>query len=221
MKIKVIACEVMKEEIQAIEGLDDLDFEFVSMDFHLYPKKLKTELQRIIDQSRGYDKIILAFGLCGGAANGLKATNCELVIPRVHDCISIFLCPKNGCVCDFKKEIGTFYLSNGWMITEKSILSDYQRILQKFGPQKANKILNRMYDGYKKILFIETGGVRQDEVIRQSKEIAELFKAEYETIQGQSAFIEKIISGPWDEENFITVAAQGIITEEDFGINAK
>jgi len=211
----------MKEEILSIEPLEDQDFEFVSMDFHLYPQKLKTELQRLIDTSLGYDRIVLAFGLCGGAASGLKATNGELVIPRVHDCISIFLCPEKGCVCDFKKQLGTFYLSNGWMITEKTILSDYQRILEKFGLQKATKLFNRMYDGYKKVLFIETGSASPDEVVRQSKEIAELFGAAYETIQGEAVFIEKIVRGPWDEENFITIASQGLITEEDFGINAK
>lgn len=221
MKIKVIACEVMKEEILSLEPLADEEFEFVSMDFHLYPKKLGTELQNIIDRSLGYDRIILAFGLCGGAARGLKATNCAITIPRVHDCISIFLCPNEGCVCDFKKEIGTFYLSCGWMITEKSILSDYQRILKKFGSEKALRVLNRIYDGYKKVLFICTGSQTEDKVILQSKEIALLFNANHETIQGKTDFIEKIVRGPWDDINFINIAPSGILIEEDFGFNIK
>jgi hypothetical protein len=221
MKIKVIACEVMKEEILSIEPLLDQEFEFVSMDFHLYPKKLGTELQNIIDRSLGYDRIILAFGLCGGAARGLKAANCPITIPRVHDCISVFLCPNGRCVCDFKKEIGTFYLSCGWMITEKSILSDHKRILEKFGSKKAFRVLDRMYDGYKKVLFICTGSPMQDKVIVQSKEIAQLLNVRHEMIQGKTTFIEKIVRGPWDDIDFINIPTLGIVIEEDFGINSK
>jgi len=219
MKTKIIACEVMKEEMLSIKPLADEDFEFVSMNYHLYPKKLGTELQNIIDKSVGYDRIILAFGLCGGAANGLKATNCQLTIPKVHDCISVFLSSDEGCVCDFKKEVGTFYLSCGWMITEKSILSDHKRILDRFGSKKAFRVLNRMYDGYKKVLFISTGYPSEDEVILQSKEIASLISCEHEIIQGKTSFIEKIIRGPWDDINFINKDPLGILNEEDFGIH--
>lgn len=219
MNIKVIACEVMQEEIQGLEPVANRDFEYVSMDFHLYPQKLKIELQRIIEESQGYEKIILAFGLCGGAASGLTSKMSELIIPRVHDCISIFLSSNKCSACNFEKEMGTFYLSNGWMITEKTIISDYQRIYIRFGEKKARRMLERMYDGYKKVLFIETTAEPQEEVIQQSQEIAELFGAEYVTVKGDTSFIQKIIEGPWDNENFITVPPLGRITEEDFGIN--
>ncbi|OAA90513.1 DUF1638 domain-containing protein [Clostridium ljungdahlii] len=221
MKIKIIACEVMKEEILSIEPLPNEEFGFVTMGYHLHPKKLAKELQEIIDKSLGYDRVILAFGLCGGAARGLKATNCALTIPRVHDCISIFLSSDKGCVCDFKKEMGTLYLSRGWMITEKSILSDHQRVLEKYGEKKALSILNRMYGDYKKVLFIGTGSLLQDEVMLQSKQIAKLINASYEIVEEKTHFIERIIRGPWDDKNFINIDKQEILTEEDFGINAK
>lgn len=216
MKNKIIACEVMKEEILSIGCIKDVDFEFVSMDFHLYPKKLKVELQSIIDRSTGYNRIILAFGLCGGASNGLKANDCTLIIPKVHDCISIFLYNGTKCVCDFKKEKGTFYLSSGWMITEKSILSDHKRVLEKYGEKKAFSILKRIYEEYKKVLFIKTGSSSEEEVIVQSKEIAKLLDAKYETIKGKIDFIEKIVKGPWDDKNFINIAPGEMLTEEHF-----
>lgn len=220
MRIKVIACEVMQAEIEKLMPIPERDFEFVSMDFHLYPQKLKVELQRLIDASQNYRKIILAFGLCGGAANGLISKTSELIIPRVHDCISIFMCSDTCRACDFQSEIGTFYLSNGWMITEKSILSDYRRIYDRFGEKKARRMLEKMYDGYKKVLFIETSAEPKDEVIEQSREIAKLFEAEYQTVKGEIGFIEKIITGPWDEANFITLLPMQEISEADFSKNA-
>lgn len=216
MKNKIIACEVMEEEILSMGSIKDVEFQFVSMNYHLYPKKLKVELQNIIDDSTGYNRIILAFGLCGGASNGLKTSDCTLTIPKVHDCISVFLCNSNKCVCDFKKERGTFYLSSGWMITEKTILSDHKRILEKYGEKKAFSILKRMYDDYTKVLFIKTGSSPEDEVIVQSKEIAKLIDAKYEITKGSTDFIEKIIKGPWDDKNFINIAPGEMLTEEHF-----
>ena len=221
MNIKVIACEVMQAEIEKLMPIPERDFEFVSMDFHLYPQKLKVELQRLIDASQNYQKIILAFGLCGGAANGLISKTSELIIPRVHDCISIFMCSDICRACDFQSEIGTFYLSNGWMITEKSILADYRRIYDRLGEKKAKRMLEKMYDGYKKVLFIETSAEPKDEVIEQSREIAKLFEAEYVTVKGESGFIEKIITGPWDEDNFITLLPRQEISEAYFSKNAR
>lgn len=220
MRIKVIACEVMQAEIEKLLPIPERDFEFVSMDFHLYPQKLKFELQRLIDASQNYQKIILAFGLCGGAANGLISKTSELIIPRVHDCISIFMCSDTCRACDFQSEIGTFYLSNGWMITEKSILADYRRIYDRLGEKKARRMLEKMYDGYKKVLFIETSAEPKDEVIKQSREIAKLFEAEYQTVKGEIGFIEKIITGPWDEANFITLLPRQEISEAHFSKNA-
>lgn len=211
----------MKEEMLLIEPLANVEFEFISMDFHLYPKKLAKELQSIIDRSLGYGRIILAFGLCGGAANGLKANDCTLTIPKVHDCISIFLYKGKGCVCDFEKKVGTFYLSCGWMITEKSILSEHNRIALKYGEKKAFSVLNRMYDNYKKVLFIKTNCSNEEETVLQSKEIAKLINVEHEIIEGETTFIEKIVKGNWEDENFINIPPFGVLKEEDFWVEKK
>ena len=221
MKIKIIACEVMKEEMESMEALSDVEIEFVSMDYHLYPKKLGKELQSIIDRSLDYSRIILAFGLCGGAANGLRANNCTLTIPKVHDCISVFLYKGKGCVCNFEKEVGTFYLSCGWMITERSILSEHKRIVSKYGEKKAFSVLNRMYDNYKKVLFVKTGCSLEDEIILQSKEIAKLIDVKHEIIEGKTAFIEKIVKGPWDDKNFINITPFEVLKEEYFWAKTK
>ncbi|URN83186.1 DUF1638 domain-containing protein [Acetobacterium wieringae] len=155
MNVKVIACEVMQAEIEKLMPIPERDFEFVSMDFHLYPQKLKVELQRLIDASQNYQKIILAFGLCGGAANGLISKASELIIPRVHDCISIFMCSDTCRACDFQSEIGTFYLSNGWMITEKSILADYRRIYDRLGEKKPSGCWKKCMMAIKKFCLLK------------------------------------------------------------------
>lgn len=94
MTIKIIACEVMKEELLGITSKSHVEYEFIPMKLHLYPQKLHKELQDILDHSSGYLKFIMAFGLCGGATKNFKATDSPLIIPRVHDCLPLLLVSK-------------------------------------------------------------------------------------------------------------------------------
>jgi hypothetical protein len=221
MTIKIIACEVMKKELLSITPIIDVEYEFVSMNLHLYPEKLNKELQCIIERSTGYSRIILAFGLCGGATNGLVASHCIITIPKVHDCISIFLDSGKLNEGIYKKKIGTFYLSCGYMNSEKSILSEHTRIGDKYGEKKALKVLNRMYEGYEQILFIKTGCCSEKVDIEQSGQIAKLLNLRLDTIKGSNTFIEEIVNGPWDNNKFINISPGGILKEEDFNISIK
>ncbi len=214
--LKIIACEVMKEEILAASHGLDIEFEFVPMGFHLYPEKLRSELQSILDSSRGFQRIILAFGLCGGAARDLKASDYILTIPRVHDCIPIFLGSQERYEQLRLDEKGTFYLTCGWMYGEKLILSEYKRSFERFGEKKAVSIINRIYGSYKKILFISTSDSREVECLQRSHEIARLLNLKYHVISGDSTYIEKIIKGPWNEESFVNVPPYGTINEGEF-----
>ncbi|WP_094603492.1 hypothetical protein SPSIL_010730 [Sporomusa silvacetica DSM 10669] len=221
MTVKIIACEVMKEELRGIEAKQDIEFEFISMGLHLHPKKLNSELQRLLDQSIGYERIILAFGLCGGAVRDLQASDSPLIIPRVHDCIPVLLGSRKRYEQLSKEEKGTFYLSCGWMITEKNILSEHQRIIDKFGEKKAVRILSQMYDSYQRVLFIHTGCQEEADSLRESHKIAELLNLRHETIQGESGYINKLVNGPWCQDEFIHLAPYETVQEEQFGIGAR
>lgn len=219
MRLKIIACEVMKEELLAIKTTAQIEYEFVSMGLHLHPQKLHIELQSILDRSQGFDKIILAFGLCGGAAKNLTAPDTEIFMPKVHDCIPVLLGSRADYE-EYQKERGIFYLSTGWMISEKDILSEHQRIREKYGEKKAFSILQRMYDSYKKVLFIHTGSIGEEISLDESHQIARLLKLSHHTTQSNPIYLQQIINGPWDDENFIRIPPFGTIHEEFFGVCA-
>jgi len=221
MTVKIIACEVMKEELLAIVPETPVEYEFISMKLHLYPQKLHKELQDILDRSQGFSKIILAFGLCGGATKNLKAADSPLIIPRVHDCRPLLLGSKTAYEHFVKEEKGTFYLSCGWMITEKNILTEHQHVCEKYGEKKALRILDRLYDSYKKVLFIHTDCPEAEAALQQSRQIAELLKLSYDTVQGNDAYLQKIVNGPWDEDHFAHIAPFEMIEEELFSICNK
>lgn len=216
MTIKIIACEVMKHELQAVPNTHNVDYEFVSMGLHLYPEKLGKELQNMLDRTLGYDRVILAFGLCGGAGKDLRAGAFTLTVPQVHDCIPLLLGSRERFEECKAEEIGTFYLTCGWLQGERSIGSDYQRIREKYGEKKAASVFKRIYDSYRRILFIHTGNPQEEQYLKKSEEIGQLLQLSLQTIQGDLRYLERLVNGPWDEQHFINVPPGGMVKEEYF-----
>ena len=143
MRLKVIACEVMKEELLAAAAGNAPDFEFVPQGLHAHPEKLNEELQRLLDDTTGYSRVVLAFGLCGGGAKNLRAGDFTLTIPRVHDCIAVLLGSRKAFDVVRREEPGTLYLSAGWVRGEAPIISEYGRTVAKYGEARAVSLLKR------------------------------------------------------------------------------
>jgi hypothetical protein len=87
----VIACATVIEEMSPFL-LQEVSSETLDFGLHLRPQELKRSLQEKIGQSSQHaDVLLLGYGLCSMAVVGLRATTAHLVIPRVDDCIAIFL----------------------------------------------------------------------------------------------------------------------------------
>lgn len=215
MRIKIIACEVMKEEIMAVKPVHNVDYRFVSMELHTRPEKLHEELVNLLDTALGYDRVILGFGLCGGALHGLKVKNGILTIPKIHDCIPLFLGSRKT-FDRLQEKRGTFYLTCGWMESEKSVITEYHRVCDKYGETKARKVFNMMYDSYENILFIHTNHPRNAEGMEKSKEVSRLLDLSFDTQKGDMGYFQKLVNGPWNEDEFINITPGEFIRESDF-----
>ena len=94
MRLRLIGCEVYSRLAYkaAATSENTIDMIFTKLQSHVEPGQLKEEIQGLIDSTPGdYDAILLGFGLCGNSTAGLKARTVPLVIPRAHDCCTIFL----------------------------------------------------------------------------------------------------------------------------------
>ena len=87
--IRIISCEIFKPYIETLNL--DLDITYIEIEGHNYPKRLSKQIQKEIDKCKGYEKIILLYGLCGNAMLNIEARDIPLLIVRVHDCLSILL----------------------------------------------------------------------------------------------------------------------------------
>ena len=91
--IFVLACEIFKPELDYL-NLDSAVYQvhYLPIRAHNNSADLRRRLQEQIDGAEGkYQAILLAYGLCGNAAAGLRAKTVPLFIPKTHDCSHILL----------------------------------------------------------------------------------------------------------------------------------
>lgn len=209
-KTKIIACEVLKEEILAVLP-EDIKIEFLEFRLHNYPDILRSELQLVIDTSAEYDYLILCYGNCGRGLVGLRARNCCLVIPRVTDCIHLML-GADEYEMERKKEPGTFFLTKGWIERGSDALKDYQQMIEKYGIRKAQLVIRETYKNYKRIALIDTGTYDIKQYLGYAEKLADFINIkQVEVIPGSLSLFKKMVSGCWDEDFKILCPSEVIV----------
>ncbi|MBW2677667.1 MAG: DUF1638 domain-containing protein, partial [Deltaproteobacteria bacterium] len=118
-KTYVIACAVLALDLKRIAGELGLDIgtRFLPAGLHENPDLLRKKLQAAVDEVSHRDdceRIIVGYGVCGRGTVGIRAGSVPLAIPKVHDCIALFLGGDDAYKRQFKKYPGTYYISAGW-----------------------------------------------------------------------------------------------------------
>ncbi len=151
----VVACATVLEEIAPIlpEGTSCLELDF---GLHLKPANLKQALQEAIDEAgKTADTVLLGYGLCSLAVVGLKANNCTLVVPKVDDCIAIFMGSRQAYSAQSGAEPGTYYLTKGWIEVSDTIWDEYQKLVERHGEPRAQRMMRLMLKNYTRLAYSE------------------------------------------------------------------
>jgi hypothetical protein len=212
---KVIACATVIEEMLPLlpEGMT---CEVLDFGLHLTPEKLRNKLQEAIDAaSAEADTVILGYGLCSMAVVGLKATGCTLVVPRVDDCIAIFLGSHAAYREQAGQEPGTYYLTKGWIEVNDTPFAEYDRLVECYGPEQADRMIKLTLKNYTRLAFIDTGHYEQERYRECARRMAKQFGLRYEEIPGSKALIKKMLYGPWDDD-FLIARPGETISYADF-----
>ena len=121
MRFKLIACEILFRELCYVMAKSPhrVDVEFLTKGLHDIGRPNMFEaLNRVLDtvDSDAYDAVLLGYALCNGGVVGLKPRgNVPLVIPRAHDCITLFLGDKQRYEEYFFTKTGTYFKTMGWI----------------------------------------------------------------------------------------------------------
>lgn len=211
----VMACATVIEEMLPLmpQGMQHQVFDF---GLHVNPDRLRRTLQEAIDAVSGqFDTVILGYGMCSQAILGLKANGCRLVVPRVDDCIAMFLGSRRAYAAQCQAEPGTYYLTKGWIEVGDTPFSDYERSVQRYGKERAEKIYKLMMGNYRRLALINTGQYELEKYRDYTQRIAEKFGLRFEEIEGSDALLRKMLLGPWDEE-FVVIEPGETFTLRQF-----
>lgn len=211
----VIACATVIEEMLPLMP-PGMGYQVLDFGLHVNPTALKQALQQAICQAgQEADTVLLGYGLCSQAIVGLRANGCTLVVPRVDDCISIFLGSREAYTAQSRLEPGTYYLTKGWIEVGDTPFGEYDRLLEKYGRERADRMIRLLLHNYTRLAFINTGLQGLEAYRQQARDLAQRFELRYEEIEGSDALVRKLLGGPWDAD-FIVVPPGGEIRHEHY-----
>lgn len=233
----LIACGVLRLDMDEIINRLSLPCSTTYLEggLHEDPAKLRRMLQEAIDRvdRDGYERIVLGYGLCGRGTVGIVARTTPLVIPRVHDCIALFLGADAAYRREFAKCPGTYYISAGWYEEkvqpkgaakhvedprDKKIAQvEVEQLSERYGAENAKEIrtfLSSWQRNYRRAAFIDTGFGDDTKYSGYARAMADAFGWEYERLEGDRGLLKKALWGDTSDGD-ILIVNPGFVTDFD------
>lgn len=203
MKTKLIACEMLRPEIEALQKETEIKYDTIWIEpgLHATPQRLNVRLKEIFAELSDCDRVLMPFGDCGGALKNLKTGDFEVILPKVDDCLTLLLGSVEKRI-RIAKEMPTFFLSLGWLKQEKNIIAGYQDMVNQYGKEIADMLTETMYGGYKRVALIDTGIGNEKEFKYYEKPLKEIFGFEEYPVRGTTIYLKKLLTGPWENAAF-------------------
>jgi hypothetical protein len=249
MRYKLIACEVLFRELCHVVARSphQIDFDFLPKGLHdLGASPMCERLQAVldtVDESR-YSGVLLGYALCNNGICGLTARGIPVVVPRAHDCITLFLGSKERYHRYFMDNPGVYFKTTGWMergettgelsqitVQRKTGMdSSYEDLVAKYGEENAKYLYETLCEttrNYSQFTFIEMGVEPDGSFEQKARDDAADRGWRFAKEPGDLRLFEALVNGPpWDTREFLVVEPgyrvttgfdEGIITTEPVG----
>ncbi len=201
-----------------------IDVEFLPKGLHdLAGEEMRDRLQQTLDRVEEdlYDAILLGYALCGMGLAGLTARARPLVVPRGHDCITLFLGSRTRYQEYFDSNPGVYFKTTGWIERGRDLTQiggeayrkmgftqNYDELVARYGEENARYLwetLGGYTKNYGKLTFIEMGVEPDDRFESQTRQEAAERGMEFEKLSGDMTLIERLVQGDWEGGDFLIV----------------
>jgi hypothetical protein len=214
----IIACEVMRAELELVAQSADVQLHFLDQGLHRTPQKMAGIIQERIDLvAETSGMVVVAYGLCSGGIKGIKGRCVELVVPKCHDCIALFLGSAGAYKEAFRSRPGTYYLTPGWVAAKKDPLGIiHEDYAPKHGLETALWVMEEELKHYKHIALINTGAGNLEDLRARTRENCMALGKEYCEIEGSLHYFRRLVLGPYVSDDFVVIPPDGEVTEDLF-----
>ena len=229
MRYKCLTCDALTRPVYlcAAHSAHVIDVELVERGLHVRPIKLRSHLQSLIDQSEGdgYDALLFAYGLCGQATAGLTARSIPLVIPRAHDCITLFLGSRDRYTAEFTGHPGTYWYVQDFLErsdeggafagmgadSDAAARATYEEFVAKYGEENAAYLMEALgawRSHYDRAAFVDMAVADPREaaaVEAHARDDAERRGWTFERLAGELILVRRLLDGEWGPDDFLVL----------------
>ena len=236
-KYLCLACEVLARPLYlcAARSPHIIDIQLVQKGLHNTPAILREHLQAALDRAEGYDAILFGYGLCGQATAGLTARAAPLVIPRAHDCITLFLGSRERYQQQFTDFPGTYWYAQDYIEREDGsgtalsmgagsdtdLAAVYDEYVQKYGKDNADYLMEVMgawQQHYRRAAFIDMGVADGAAVETRAQAEAARRGWTFDRLTGDLVLIRRLLNGDWEGDFLLVPPGQQVVMTYDEGV---
>lgn len=235
MRLMCITCEVLARPVYlcAARSPHIVDIRLFRRGLHNDPADLRTQLQAAVDEASAltlpngqpaYDAIAMGYGLCGQATAGLTARNLPVVIPRAHDCITLFLGSREQYRYQFDNFSGTYWYAKDYIerddgaggtlalgAGDMGLNNTYEEYVAKFGKDNADylmEVLGGWQKHYKRAAVIDMGVGDITPTLTRAEEDAARRGWVVDRVAGDLVLIKHLLDGDWGEDFLVMQPGQ-------------
>ncbi len=243
MRLKVIACKVLWREIGLLSAAcpNFLDLTYLRQGYHDEPDKLRKILQAEIDRidndddpytsnkggldNKGFDAVLLGYGLCSNGIVGLSSKKYKLVVPKAHDCVTLFLGSRKRYREYFDQHPGTYWYTTGWM--ENTVMPSenyrqvyYDKYLEEYEDEDTADYLAETTCGwlskYDRATYVSIPQLACDtEFCERSQGCAKAVNWKWDKLSGDLSLLQKFFWGQWDDDFLVIQPNEAIAQSYD------
>lgn len=236
MRLLCLACEAFARPFyrHAATSPHLVDIHLFKIGLHNTPDQLRSVLQAAIDDvsAEPFDALVLGYGLCGRSTDGLTARKAPVVVPRAHDCITLFLGSRERYDQQYQHCPGTYWYTPDYIERRENtgdllaigaagaadMAAVYETYVQKYGRDNADYLMEVMgawQQHYQRAVFIDSGYDDAPQARREAREQAEARGWRYETLPGDETLVRKLLHGEWDDDFLVLNPRQTLTMSAD------